>query len=189
MRRRRLTQRIGQAGDKKQMDSKVRLASRLVVMAKKLMEKKTTKKTARGSMGVVTEADISINLDNSQYYRGCGTGRYDYSATGVGHTPVEAYDDALEMLFQGVYGDIKEIDEKPSMRVLDREAGRIKNEKRSEIDDIIKEQAEEEVDPDDYEDDDDYQDALEEKIEEIQQESELYYFVCIQYNVEPVEGE
>jgi hypothetical protein len=188
MRRQRLTQRMKQAGENKPEDKRVRFAARLIAIAKRLMSDEAPKRTARGPVGVVTEADVSITLDNSQYYQGCGTGRYDYSATGIGHTPAEAYEDALDMLFQGVHGDMRELDEKPSMRVLDKEAGRIKREKRSEIDGIIREQAEEEVDPDDYEDKNDYKEALEEKIEEIQQMSELYYYVCIQYNVEPVEG-
>jgi hypothetical protein len=132
--------------------------------------------------GYVSDADVSIELESSQYWRGCGSGRHDYAASGLGFTPAEAYDDALDVLFQGDYD--YDLDERQSMRVLDRAAGRIKREKRSEIPEIIRENLD--IDPDDFETQDEYEDALEEAYDEALGESELYYYVCIQFDVEAI---
>lgn len=41
---------------------------------------------------------ITHGINSSDYFTGCGTGVYEHVVTGIGETPSEALDDALEML-------------------------------------------------------------------------------------------
>lgn len=43
---------------------------------------------------------VDIGIENSQYFQGLGRGNFDDAVTGVGDTPTEAFEDALEMAAQ-----------------------------------------------------------------------------------------
>jgi len=46
---------------------------------------------------------IDHGIDHSQYFQGCGTAYtdYDMAVTGIGNNAKEAYEDAVEQLYQG----------------------------------------------------------------------------------------
>lgn len=68
-----------------------------------------------GKPGTVEEWEAhDLGVEHSQYFQGCGTSftRWDDVASGIGNTPLEAFNDALEMLAQGGW-DVNFIPERP----------------------------------------------------------------------------
>jgi len=141
------------------MDRK-RVARELVKLAKGIM--------ARDKV-VVTRANIDVSTPESlSYYMGCGSGRYDYSVTGIGQSEYEAYEDAIEAIYQSHNIDDKDRKTKKIFKDLGRGLSK---------DEDIEQYVDDYVD-DDYDTTREYEEAVSEAM------SDVNYYACIQYDIE-----
>lgn len=139
---------------------------------------------AKGTKRVAEYYLADIGIENCQYFQGCGTAytKWDQVYVGTGDNPREAIDDALDSAAQdGWIVDIPGAEaehwaETPSVS--------------DELEARAKEEAVDQLDREDYDNDEEYKAALEEKTEEILQDSEsdFYYYAAV-YLREPKPGE
>lgn len=64
------------------------------------IKKWSKKRTKTRSNPKAFEFDVSFVVEFEDYYQGCGMGRFDEAATGIGDSAAEALEDAFEQLSQ-----------------------------------------------------------------------------------------
>jgi len=148
------------------------------------------------SVKVIEFELIDHGIDNPSYFQGCGTAftRFNHVVTGVGDTPREALDDALEMAAQGdpsvdaedlFQRIIEEEGDNPAL-VEDEDGNKAFPEAPSAYQNMLEANGLEEPDRDDFESDEEYETALEEYEEGCEEFNDCesnYYHISIRYNL------
>ena len=143
----------------------------------------------------VTEAAIKIGgPEASQYWGGCvGIKGYEHTASGAGLSEYEAYEDALENMFQ--QHDIDERRSKRALGGLSRGLSKREDIEEKALDWISDSDIERNLDlrRSDFDTAEDYEEAKRDEWSDAQDAAvaeaveDTYYYACISYNLEAVE--